>query len=117
MSLVAVVEDDVSVRESLEGLLESAGHETILYGCGEDALDSGRLDDLDCLISDIGLPGMDGIELVREVQSRHPNLPTIVITARDEPALRQSALKAGARHFFRKPLNDGDLLDAIAASR
>lgn len=115
--LVAIVEDDQSVLESLEGLLESAGYEAILYSSGEDFLSSGRLRDINCLISDIGLPGIDGIELLREVRARRPRLPVIVITARHEPTLLQAAVNAGARHVFRKPLNNAGLLDAIAAAQ
>jgi len=110
--LVAIVEDDVSVLESLEGLLESAGHEATLCSSGEEFLGSGRLQDIDCLVSDIGLPGMNGIELLREVQALRPDLPVVVITARD--ALVQSALNAGACRVFLKPLNSTDLLAAIA---
>jgi FixJ family two-component response regulator len=115
--LVAVVEDDQSVLESLEGLLGSAGYEAVLYSSGEDFLSSGRLGDIHCLISDIGLPGINGIELLREIQARCPGLPVIVITARHEPTLLQAALNAGARHVFRKPLNNTGLLDAIAATQ
>lgn len=115
--LIAVVEDDRSVLESLDGLLESAGYEAVLYASGEDFLSSGRLEDISCLISDIGLPGIDGIELLREVRARQPRLPVIVMTARHEPTLLQAALNAGARHVFRKPLNVADLLNAIAATQ
>ena len=117
MRFVAIVEDDESVRESLEGLLESAGYETILYPSGEDFLGSGRLCDIICLISDIGLPGMNGIELLRALRCRRPELPVIIITGRLEPNVLQAALDAGARHVFRKPLGGIDLLEAIAAAR
>lgn len=117
LSFVAIVEDDESVRESLEGLLESAGYKAILYPSAEDFLSSGRLCDIVCLISDIGLPGMNGIELLRAVRTRRPQLPVIIITGRLEPTVLQAALNAGARHVFRKPLGGADLLEAIAAAR
>jgi FixJ family two-component response regulator len=115
--LVAVVEDDQNVLESLESLLESAGYEAILYSCGEDFLRSDRVQDINCLITDMGLPGITGFDLLRAVQASRPGLPVIIITARHEPTLVQAALNAGARHIFRKPLNSTDLLDAIAAAQ
>jgi FixJ family two-component response regulator len=117
LSFVAIVEDDESVRESLEGLLESAGYDAILYTSAEDFLSSCRLGDIICLISDIGLPGMNGIELLRAVRTRRPELPVIIITGRLEPTVLQAALNAGARHVFRKPLGGADLIEAIAAAR
>jgi FixJ family two-component response regulator len=114
--LVAVVEDDQSVLESLEGLLESAGYKAVLYSSGEEFLNSGRLGDIDCLISDIGLPGINGIELLQVTKARRSDLPVIVITARREPALLQAASNAGASHVFLKPLDSTDLLNAVAAA-
>ncbi len=116
LSFIAIVEDDESVRESLEGLLMSAGYATILYSSAEHLLGSGRLGDIVCLISDIGLPGMNGIELLRAIRSRRPELPVIIITGRHEPNVLQAALDAGARHVFRKPLGGIDLLEAVAAA-
>ena len=114
--LVAVVEDDQSVLESLGSLLDSAGYEALLYPSAEKFL-SADWSDVDCLISDIGLPGINGIELLRIARNRRPELPAIIITARGEPNLMKAALSAGARHVFLKPLNNADLLSAIAAMR
>jgi FixJ family two-component response regulator len=113
--LVAVVEDDQSVLEALADLLESAGHEVALYSSGEEFIAAGRLGDIDCLISDIGLPGISGIELLQVVRASRSDLPVIVITARHEPVLLKAATDAGASHLFLKPLNNKDLLDVIAA--
>lgn len=114
-SFIALVEDDESVLEALESLLEYAGYEVLLYSSAEDLLGGGRLQEIDCLITDIGLPGISGIELLRTLQARDPDLPTIVITARSEPALLQAATQAGARQVFLKPLDNAQLLDAIEA--
>ena len=114
---MAVVEDDVSVLESLQGLLESSGYEVVLYSSAEDFLKSDRLQDITCLISDVGLPGMDGIELLRAVQLKRAGLPVIIITARDEPNLLTAALKSGARRAFRKPIDTDALLESIASVR
>ena len=113
--LVAVVEDDQNMRESLESLLESTGYAVLLYSCGEDLLSSGRLRDINCLISDIGLPGIDGIELLRLAHASRADLPVFIITASHKPSLLTAALNAGARRVFLKPLDNAALLNAIAA--
>jgi FixJ family two-component response regulator len=116
-ALIGIVEDDRHLLVALESLLESAGYDVLLYFSGEDFLVSDRLQDIDCLISDIGLPGMNGIELLRAVHAGRPYLPVIIITARRDPALLQAAMDAGAREIFVKPLHNAELLSAIAATR
>jgi FixJ family two-component response regulator len=113
--LIAVVEDDQSVLEGLEGLLESAGYEVLLYTSAEALLSDDCHQDITCLISDLGLPGLDGVELLRRLRSVRADLPAIIITARHEKELLEAALKAGARHVLLKPLKSDDLLLAIAA--
>ena len=113
--IIALVEDDQSVLEALESLLEYAGYQVLLCASAEDLLGSGQLGQIDCLITDIGLPGISGIELLRTLRARNPGLPAIVITARSEPALLQAATQAGARQVFLKPLDNAQLLDAIEA--
>src|SRR5580692_6550233 len=103
--LIAIVEDDRHLLVALESLLESAGYEVLLYFSGEAFLVSDRLQDINCLISDIGLPGMNGIELLRVVHASRPYLPVIIITARRDPALLQTAMDAGAHKTFLKPLD------------
>ena len=110
--LIAVVEDDESVLEALESLLEYAGYQVLLFLSAEDLLDSGRLHEVDFLITDIGLSGISGVELLRILRIRRADLPAVVITARVE--LKQAALEAGARQVFLKPLDNSQLLDAIA---
>jgi FixJ family two-component response regulator len=114
--LIAIVEDDRSMLEALESLLEAAGHEVLRYGSGEDFLRAARLQDIHCLISDIGLPGISGIELLRVVRTSRADLPVIIITARPEATLLKTALNEGARRVFVKPLGKAELLDAIAAT-
>lgn len=115
--LVAVVEDDQNMLESLESLLESSGYAVLLYSCGEDLLSSDRLADINCLISDIGLPDMDGIDLLGLVLASRADLPVFIITANPKPSSLTAALNAGARQVFLKPLNNAALLNAIAAVR
>ena len=113
---VAVVEDDESFRESLEGLLQSVGYDVLPYTSGEDLLASGRMADIDCLITDFGLPGMNGIALQRAAHAIRPELPVILITARPEPTILSRAMAAGAHRAFAKPFDTHALLEAIATA-
>ena len=115
--IVAVVEDDRSMLESLEGLLGASGYEVLVYLSAEEFLSSGRLQDVNCLITDIGLPGMDGIELLRFIRHRRAELMAIAITACQEPHVLKAALDAGALYVFLKPLDSSDLLTTIAATQ
>jgi FixJ family two-component response regulator len=115
--LIAIVEDDVSVLEALEGLLMSAGYEVLSCSSGEAFLNAGRHQEVACLITDIGLPGMNGIELLARLRSIGADLPAIAITARHDKALLEAALKAGVHQVLLKPLNSDDLLIALAAIR
>ena len=113
--LVAVIEDEESFRESLEALFQAVGHQVLVYLSGEDFLQSGQLADIDCLITDFGLPGMNGIDLLRAAHAVRPDLPVIVITGVQEPSILSRALAAGAHRVFTKPVNNAELLKAIAA--
>ena len=115
--LVAVVEDEESFRESLEGLFQAVGHEVLVYLSGEEFLQSGRITDIDFLITDFGLPGMNGIDLLQAAHAVRPDLPVIVITARPEPSILSRALAAGALRAFTKPINDAELLKLVTAVR
>lgn len=106
---VAVVDDDRRVTESLEDLLESAGYTVRAFPSGQALLESGVLDRIDCLITDIGMPGMDGFELERLVSERRPDLPVILITGRHEIA---ELAQARRKRFFRKPFDGQALLAA-----
>jgi FixJ family two-component response regulator len=114
--LIAVVEDDQSVLEALEGLLVSAGYEVLAYTSAEALISANRHQDITCLISDVSLPGLNGIELLRRLRSLRADLPAIIITARHDKALLEAALKAGASHVLLKPLISNDLLIAVAAT-
>ena len=114
---VAVVEDDESFREALEGLFQTVGHEVLLYISGEDFMQSGRLADVGCLITDFGLPGMNGIDLLRAAHAVRPDLPVIMITSSPEPSILSRALAAGAHRVFTKPLDSSELLKAVTAAK
>ena len=110
---LAVVEDDESFRESLEGLFVSMGYEVLTYLSGEDFMQSGRLGDIDCLVTDFCLPGMSGIDLLRTALAIRPRLRVIVLTARTEPSIQSRALAEGAHRAFMKPVDTSELLKAI----
>jgi FixJ family two-component response regulator len=112
--LVATVDDDRRVRESMQSVLEAAGYDALTFDSAESFLESGALSHVACLVADVRLPGITGIELQRRVRSRRPALPVIFITAHDGDDVRQQALRDGAAAFFVKPFDGGELLEHIA---
>ena len=110
--VVAVVDDDHRTLESLADLLEAAGYDVRLYTSGKMLWTRGGLSDIDCLISDIGMPEMDGFELRRLALSEQPELPVILITGR--PELRaQDSSNIERDRYFEKPFDGRQLLAAI----
>ena len=112
-ALIAIVDDDVRVRESLGELLESAGYAVRAFGGSTELLAAG-IGDVDCLLTDIGMPGLDGFELLDLVKRRRPMLPVFLITARDDPADMERAKASGVNGLFRKPFDVQRLLADIA---
>ena len=111
--IVIGVDDDVRVRESIESLVESAGYAPLVFASAEELLQSGALSSATCLIADVRMPGMDGIELQRRVRLERPRLPVIFITAHNDEDTRRRALDGGAVDFLYKPFDAADLLSAI----
>ena len=111
--LVAAVDDDRRVRESIQSVLESAGYEAILFGSAEDFLDSGVLPRATCVIADIRLPGLHGLELQRRIRQQRAQMPVIFITAHDDDDIRQQALRDGAVDFMVKPFDASKLLENV----
>jgi len=111
--IVAVVDDDQRVLESLENLLESAGHDVRLFGSAAALLRNGSLAEIDCLVSDIDLPKINGFELSRLVHEARPRLPVILITGHPEIVDRSPPLGSGHRRLFRKPFDGQEMLAAI----
>jgi FixJ family two-component response regulator len=114
--VVVGVDDDFRVRESIESLVESAGYAPRVFASAEDFLQSGTLAGATCLITDVRMPGMDGIELQRRVRLERPELPVIFITAHYDEETRNRALNQGAVGFLCKPFDGVDLLEAIQAA-
>jgi FixJ family two-component response regulator len=110
--IVAVVDDDPRVRESLESLMESAGLTARVFSHAEDFLSGSLLAATGCLITDVRMPGMDGVALQRRVRSLRPELPVIFITAHHDDEVERRALAEGAACFLRKPFDAGELLQA-----
>jgi FixJ family two-component response regulator len=111
--VIAVVDDDRSVLESLEMLLASAEYDVRVFSSATALLESGGLREIDCLISDVGMPVMDGFELARSVQAERPELPVILITGRPD-LLNQSPLDVpGHYRVFKKPFNGPQLLTTV----
>ena len=111
--VVAAVDDDDRVRASIQSVLESAGYEAVVFASAEAFLESGVLRQATCLLADVRLPGMDGLELQRRIRRARPQLPIIFITAHDDEHIRQQALQDGAVDFLVKPFDAAQLLDSI----
>lgn len=112
--VVAVVDDDQSILRSLEILLESADYGVRLFTSAATLLDSGCLPAIDCLISDIDMPGMDGFELLRLIHAERPELPTILITGYPETLKQLPPLGGSKPSFFTKPFQGPELLAAVS---
>jgi FixJ family two-component response regulator len=116
MVVVVAVDDDFRVRESIQSLVESAGYAPELFASAEAFLHSGTLAVAACVITDVRMPGMDGIELQRRIRLERPGLPVIFISAHDNAEVRKTALKEGAVSFLNKPFDAADLLEEIRAA-
>jgi FixJ family two-component response regulator len=110
---ISIVDDDESVRESLPDLLLEHGYSVMAFASAEHFLASDKLDETDCLILDVVMPGMTGPELQRVLSTRAPLLPLIFITAIDDASLRQRLLQIGAVDLLLKPFGDIVLRTAI----
>jgi len=111
--VVVAVDDDFRVRESIESLVESAGYAPLIFSSAEEFLQSGTLVGAMCLITDVRMPGINGIELQRRIRIERPKLPVIFISAHNDDETRQRALDEGAASFLYKPFDAGELLEAI----
>jgi FixJ family two-component response regulator len=112
-ALVAVVDDDESVRESLPDLLAEFGFKTRAFASAEEFLESGSAEGASCLILDIAMPHMSGMDLQRELRARGNNVPIIFITAKKDESVRRQAMEQGAVGFLLKPFSDTDLQRAL----
>ena len=110
---MSVVDDDESVRESLPDLLREFGFDALVFSSAEDFLSSDRLAQTECLILDVAMPGMGGLDLQQELKRRREPIPVIFVTGQKDDVKREQALKLGAVQFLYKPFSDTALLDAL----
>jgi FixJ family two-component response regulator len=111
--MVFVVEDDSSVREALAGLIRSAGWNVEVYVSAHEFLARPRADGPSCLVLDVGLPGLSGLDLQSRMAQLHQDIPIVFITGHGDIPMSVRAMKAGAVEFLTKPFVDQDLLDGI----
>lgn len=114
--LLSVIDDDESVRESLPDLLREFGFTVCAFSSAEEFLSSDSIAETKCLILDVAMPGMTGLELQRELRLRGQEIPIIFITAQKDDAIREQAFKQGAVKFLYKPFSDTALLEALNAA-
>jgi FixJ family two-component response regulator len=112
-AIVFVVDDDVAVRRSLENLFRSVGLRVEAFGSAQDFLHSKRLDVPGCLVLDVRLPGLSGLDLQKRMAEAGLDIPIVFITGHGDIPMTVRAMKAGAVEFLTKPVRDQDLLDAI----
>jgi FixJ family two-component response regulator len=111
--LIAIVDDDDSLRKSLDNLLRSVGFRTQGFSSAEAFLSSQQAHDTACLILDVRMPGMSGLELQRQLEAANWRIPIIFVTAHADDDARAQALAAGAVDFLYKPFHEEALLNAI----
>ena len=114
--LISIVDDDEAVREATKGLMRSLGFLAEAFGSAEDFLKFDRLNSTVCLIADVQMPQMSGLELHRRMVASGLSIPTILITAYPDEGVRVRALKAGVIGYLTKPFNMNDLLACIRAA-
>jgi FixJ family two-component response regulator len=112
-NLLAILDDDKSVQSALQDLIESEGMSTLCFDSAEQFLDSGATHKAACLIADIRMPGMSGIELQAKLKAERCRIPIIFITGRGDIPLAVSAMKEGASDFFTKPVDGTSLLSSV----
>ena len=115
-NLIAIVDDDDSMRGALYGLLKAVGLPAIAFASAEEFLNSGQQHQIACLIADIRMPGMSGLDLQARLNSERCRIPTIFITAHGDAKMRLQALREGAVEFLSKPFDDEALLESVRAA-
>jgi FixJ family two-component response regulator len=111
--VVSIVDDDLSVRESLKMLFESADYDAEVFASAEEFLSDGHPAASECLVLDVQLPGISGIELQNQLRAEGSKIPVIFITAHPDEHTRTLAMRAGAIRLFSKPFSGNDLLAAV----
>jgi len=115
-ALISIVDDDESIREAIQSLLRSVGFRAKTFASAEQFLQSDQIENTACLILDVRMPGMDGLELQRQLAADQRRIPIIFITAHGDEDTRTRALQEGAVEFLLKPFSEEALLNAIPAA-
>ena len=116
MPYIAIVDDEGAIRKALRRLLRASGLDAEAYATGEEFLSAVAQKRPDCLVLDLHMPGMSGLQLLRTLKATGELLPVVMITAHDEPETRVQCMDAGADAYLRKPLEDKLLLKAISVA-
>jgi len=113
--LISIVDDDVSVRQALKSLIDSVGFRAGVFASGEEFLNSPDVTQTDCLITDVRMPGMSGLELQERLNAAHSGIPIVFISAHEDKEAQARGLRAGAIAFLQKPFSEDSLLGAITS--
>jgi FixJ family two-component response regulator len=113
MSFVCIVDDDASVRSGVGNLLKSAGYATVTFSSGEEFLASPLIDDALCVLLDVRMQGMQGLEVQRQLKAEHRRIPVVFMSAHGDDDIVQRAMQHGAVSFLRKPFEEEVLLDSL----
>jgi FixJ family two-component response regulator len=116
LSVISVIDDDASVRAATDNLLSSHGYLVQTFASAEEFLQSTQLHASSCVIADVQMPGMSGLDLLTHLRARGYNAPFILITAFPEDSVRARALRAGAIGFLAKPFAAPDLINHVASA-
>jgi FixJ family two-component response regulator len=111
--VVCIVDDDASLRRSLSNLLASLGFRVATFESAEAFLASADRDSIGCLVLDVRMPGMSGVDLLRHLAAAGSRIPVIILTAHGDDETRRRSLEAGAKAFLEKPVRTAALLDAV----
>jgi len=114
--VISIVDDDESVRQALKSLIDSVGFRAEVFRSGEEFLNSPIVSQTDCLITDVRMPGMSGLELQQQLIAAGASIPIVFISAHEDREARARGLRAGAIDFLQKPFSEDSLLGAISAS-
>jgi FixJ family two-component response regulator len=114
--VISIIDDDPSVRKATDGLVRSLGYRSLTFASAEDFLESDHIDDTSCVITDVQMPGLSGVELQSVLIARGARLPMIFITAFPEDRIRRSVLEAGAIGFLSKPFEEAVLIERLQAA-
>jgi FixJ family two-component response regulator len=112
--VIAIVDDEESVRKAVARVLHAAGIAARTYASGTEFLESWHFDRPDCLILDLQMPGLSGTEVQRSLRAAGAKFPIIIITAHDSPSLREECISAGANEYLCKPLDIRTLVEAVS---